>query len=69
MTQDKIIEKKASLHEEFAQIYQLCEFVLQNATNAGLITSTLQTLQSFIHWIPPQYIFETQMLEALIMKV
>ena len=69
MTQDKIIEKKTGLKDEFAQIYELCDFVLKNASNSGLISSTLQTLQSFIHWISPQYIFETQMLEALIMKV
>lgn len=68
MTQDKIIEKKTGLKDEFAQIYELCDFVLKNASNSGLISSTLQTLQSFIHWISPQYIFETQMLEALIMK-
>lgn len=68
MTQDKILEKKAGLQEEFAAIYQLCEFVLQKASNAGLIASTLQTLQSFLHWIPAQYIFETQMLESLIVK-
>jgi exportin-1 len=69
MTQDKIEELKTSFRNEFSLIYQLCEFILERAGSSSLIIATLQTLQSFLHWIPHQYIFETKMLEWLITKV
>jgi exportin-1 len=68
MTQDKIEELKTSFRNEFSLIYQLCEFILERAGSSSLIIATLQTLQSFLHWIPHQYIFETKMLEWLITK-
>ena len=69
LTQDKIEELKNGFQNDFALIYQLCEFILEKASSAGLIVATLQTLQSFITWIPHKFIFETKLLEALITKV
>jgi exportin-1 len=69
LTQDKIEELKASFQNEFALIYQLCEFILEKAGSPSLISATLQTLLSFITWIPHNFIFETKLLEALITKV
>jgi exportin-1 len=40
----------------------------QAATKPALINATLLTLQRYVTWIPDRYIFETRLLETLIMK-
>jgi exportin-1 len=45
MTTVKIKTMKESLNEEFAQIFQLCEFILEASRKPSLIKCTLQTLQ------------------------
>jgi hypothetical protein len=54
-------------------IYQLCEFVITQALSAkdnpgqqqiavSLVKACLRTLQSFLSWIPLNYIFDTQII-------
>eukprot|EP01111_Echinosteliopsis_oligospora_P012284 TRINITY_DN4192_c0_g1_i1.p1 TRINITY_DN4192_c0_g1~~TRINITY_DN4192_c0_g1_i1.p1 ORF type:complete len:720 (-),score=154.48 TRINITY_DN4192_c0_g1_i1:1638-3797(-) len=68
MTQAKIVELKQSLNKEFALIYELCEWVLENAQIPSLLVSTLETLLRFLNWIPVGYIFGTKMIDNLISK-
>jgi exportin-1 len=68
MTAAKIKMMKESLHEEFSQVFQLCELVLGAATKTSLIIGTLETLQRFLSWISLPYIFETNLIPGLIAK-
>ena len=68
MTTKKVIELKNSLNLEFTQIFQLCEFVLQHSTKVSLLRVTLQTLQRFLTWIPLGFIFQTGLLDALVLR-
>ncbi|XP_048792592.1 exportin-1-like isoform X2 [Lagopus muta] len=53
---------------EFSQIFQLCQFVMENSQNAPLVHATLETLLRFLNWIPLGYIFETKLISTLIYK-
>lgn len=68
MTTAKAKALKESLNEEFLQIFQLCEFILQASQKKSLILSTLYTLQRFLTWIPLGYIFETGLIPSLLTK-
>jgi exportin-1 len=69
MTSAKIKHLKESLNQEFAQVFQLCEFILSGVSQKqSLLLATLQTLQRFLTWIPLGYIFETQLVSVLIGK-
>ncbi|KAL5009061.1 hypothetical protein ScPMuIL_014642 [Solemya velum] len=68
MTQAKAKHLKESMCSEFSQIFQLCQFVMDNSQNAPLVGSTLETLLRFLNWIPLGYIFETKLVTTLIYK-
>lgn len=68
MVTEKVKKLKESLNEEFALIYQLCDFVLSNSQRPSLIKVTLQTLQRFLTWIPLTFIFQTNLIETLVNK-
>jgi len=68
MVTDKVKTMKESLNGEFSQIYQLCEYVLENSLKPSLLRVTLQTLQRFLTWIPLGYIFRTTLIEKLVNK-
>ncbi|RYG63928.1 hypothetical protein EON64_14990, partial [archaeon] len=68
MTASKVKTMKESLNEEFAQIFQLCTFILEASRKVSLIRCTLQTLQRFLTWIPLGYIFETPLVPSLLSK-
>ncbi|XP_078589610.1 exportin-1-like isoform X2 [Branchiostoma floridae x Branchiostoma japonicum] len=68
MTQVKAKHLKDSMCNEFSQIFQLCQFVMDNSQNAPLVASTLETLLRFLNWIPLGYIFETKLISTLIYK-
>ncbi|EGW13187.1 Exportin-1 [Cricetulus griseus] len=53
---------------EFSQIFQLCQFVMESSQNAPLVHATLETLLRFLNWIPLGYIFETKLISTLIYK-
>lgn len=68
LTAAKADALKASLHTQLAGIFELFDFVLQAGSRPSLINATLQTLQRYVTWIPDSYIFETRLLETLILK-
>ncbi|PNF37319.1 Exportin-1 [Cryptotermes secundus] len=68
MTQTKAKHLKDTMCSEFSQIFQLCQFVMDNSQNAPLVGATLETLLRFLNWIPLGYIFETKLIDALISK-
>ncbi|GLE00729.1 hypothetical protein PINS_up009517 [Pythium insidiosum] len=68
LTEQKTKTLKESLNHEFAQIFQLCEFVLAQSTHVPLLSITLQTLLRFLSWIPLGFIFETDLVQVLVTK-
>uniref|UniRef100_A0A8C3UKH2 Exportin-1 n=1 Tax=Catharus ustulatus TaxID=91951 RepID=A0A8C3UKH2_CATUS len=56
ITQVKAKHLKDSMCNEFSQIFQLCQFVMENSQNAPLVHATLETLLRFLNWIPLGYI-------------
>ena len=65
MTSMKTKNLKNTMSAEFAQIFSLCQEVLNTANQASLIRATLETLLRFLNWIPLGYIFETPIIETL----
>jgi exportin-1 len=68
MTSIKVKTMKESLNEEFSQVFQLCEYILDASQKQSLLLCTLQTLQRFLTWIPLGYIFETSIVPGLLSK-
>ncbi|KAL0831272.1 hypothetical protein ABMA28_002117 [Loxostege sticticalis] len=68
LTQTKAKHLKDTMCSEFNQIFQLCQFVLENSQNATLVDATLHTLLRFLNWIPLGYIFEMKLISTLIFK-
>eukprot|EP01041_Mallomonas_annulata_P009489 gene9489-19720_t len=68
MTLAKVKHMKVSLNLHFAQIFQLCEYILSVSKKTSLLLATLQTLQRFLSWIPLGYVFETPLVNVLISK-
>ena len=66
MTQAKAKHLKDTMCQEFSQIFQLCQFVMENSSNEQLIICTLETLLRFLNWIPLGYIFETTLINTMI---
>lgn len=62
MTHAKANGMKLSLKAEFEQIFKLCYEVLDKTTKTSLVTATLNALLKYIHWIPLNYIFQTDIL-------
>lgn len=65
MTQAKANSLKLSLKAEFEEIFKLCYEVLDKTTKPSLIIATLNALLKYIHWIPLNYIFQTDLLSLL----
>jgi exportin-1 len=65
MTSTKAKNMKTTMCAEFSSIFQLCNEVLNSATQASLIKATLETLLRFFNWIPLGYIFETPIIDTL----
>ncbi|KAK4102733.1 ARM repeat-containing protein [Parathielavia hyrcaniae] len=65
MTSTKNRNLKTTMCAEFSQIFQLCQEILNSATQPSLIKATLETLLRFCNWIPLEYIFETPLIETL----
>lgn len=62
MTQAKANSLKLSLKAEFEQIFKLCYEVLDKTTKTSLVIATLNALLKYIHWIPLNYLFQTDIL-------
>lgn len=69
MTTTKTKNLKNSMCGQFGEVYELCHLVLQSATKTSLIRATLETLLRFLNWIPLGYIFETDLIDMLIVRV
>ena len=65
MTTVKTKNLKSQLCQEFSDIFQLCNEVLENAQVPSLISATLKALLRFLKWIPLGYIFETNLIDTL----
>ncbi|CAG8682976.1 1597_t:CDS:10, partial [Ambispora leptoticha] len=65
MTQLKTRNLKTQMCQEFGQIFELCNDVLEKAQKPSLIKATLETLLRFLNWIPLGYIFETNIIDSL----
>ena len=59
---------KEGLHGQFTQIFELCEYILDNSQDSNLLSITLKTLLRFLLWIPIGYIFETKLIETLAVR-
>jgi len=68
MTSQKISQLKDSLTSQFSLIYQFCEFVLHNAKRPSLLKATLHCLLRYLSWVPLVFVFETKLIETLVMK-
>lgn len=68
MTQRKANSLKLSLKAEFEQIFKLCYEVLDKTTKPSLIIATLNAILKYIHWIPLNYIFQTDLLSLFTNK-
>lgn len=72
MIAKKVASLKDSLNAQFSTIYELCNFVLKSHTQSpgslkvSLITTTLNTLANFLEWIPLGYVFETDLIQTLL---
>jgi len=67
-TRAKAKELKESFGKEFSLIFQLCEYVLGGSQRPSLLHVTLQTLSKFLSWIGFAYIFDTKLIDVLVMK-
>lgn len=65
MTQAKANSMKLSLKAEFEEIFKLCYEILDKTTKPSLIIATLNALLKYVHWIPLNYIFQTDLLALL----
>jgi exportin-1 len=68
LTQAKARELKAQFNNEFALVFELCQFILQHSTQPALVQATLQTFQRFLAWIPAGFVFETDLVDQLLTK-
>eukprot|EP00928_Gymnodinium_smaydae_P005220 TRINITY_DN11793_c0_g1_i1.p1 TRINITY_DN11793_c0_g1~~TRINITY_DN11793_c0_g1_i1.p1 ORF type:complete len:1119 (-),score=265.17 TRINITY_DN11793_c0_g1_i1:143-3499(-) len=72
MVSSKVARLKETLNAQFSTIYELCDFVLKtHVTTPGsikpsLLTTTLSCLANFLEWIPLGYIFETDLIQMLL---
>ncbi|KAJ8674237.1 hypothetical protein QAD02_005499 [Eretmocerus hayati] len=68
LTQTKAKHLKDTMCSEFSQVFELCQFVMENSKSVPLVAVTLETLLRFLNWIPLGYIFETKLINTLIFK-
>lgn len=66
LTLSKTKELKMSLNADFRLIHDLCLYVLNAGARADLTRATLKALHAFLSWIPLGYIFESQLVDALL---
>jgi exportin-1 len=65
LTQAKAQQLKQLMKLEFLEIFKLCYKILDRTQKPSLVISTLLCLLRYIHWIPVNYIFETDLLKIL----
>mmetsp|Transcript_6574 Transcript_6574/g.9554 ORF Transcript_6574/g.9554 Transcript_6574/m.9554 type:complete len:1090 (+) Transcript_6574:327-3596(+) len=68
MVAEKIDTLRSKFKSQFSEIYYLCEFVLEKASEETLVIATLQIMQKLLPWIPSEYIMDTNFLGLLVSK-
>lgn len=68
MTTLKARSLKQQLCGEFAEVFQLCSEVLEHASRPSLLQATLEALLRFLRWIPLGYIFETNLIDEILIR-
>lgn len=75
LTSAKTRDLKASLNTQFGEVHALCMFALgaggpdaaaAAATVPTLIRATLDTLHAYLSWVPLAYVFESDVVAALV---
>eukprot|EP00927_Polykrikos_kofoidii_P010944 TRINITY_DN14620_c0_g1_i1.p1 TRINITY_DN14620_c0_g1~~TRINITY_DN14620_c0_g1_i1.p1 ORF type:complete len:1112 (+),score=196.67 TRINITY_DN14620_c0_g1_i1:253-3588(+) len=73
MVAKKVATLRDTLNSQFAAISELCDFIFKSHINnpgsikPSLLTTTLTTLANFLEWIPLAYIFETDLIQTLLL--
>jgi len=75
LTSAKTRDLKASLNTQFGEVHALCMFALAAggpdaaaaaSTHPALIRATLDTLHAYLSWVPLVYVFESDVVSALV---
>jgi len=72
ITSRKLNKLKETMTNQFASVYELADFILKThigspgAVKPSLLRTTLATLANFLDWIPLGYIFETDLIQTLL---
>jgi exportin-1 len=76
LTSSKTRDLKASLNTQFGEVHSLCMFALSAGgggaepgappTHPGLVRATLDTLHAYLSWVPLAYVFESDVVAALV---
>ena len=67
MTFKKVAKLRGILASQFGSIFELCAFVLsQKGVKPSLLQSALSCLQHFICFVPPKFIFETEIVSIVL---
>lgn len=66
LTTAKTRELKTSFNDQFAAVHELCLAVLSAGAGRDLVRTTLATLNAFLSWVPLGYIFESNVVDALL---
>lgn len=73
MTSQQIVDLKSTLNSQFELIFNLCFYLLQAHLNSqpplkeSLVRQTLETLYTYLSWIPFGFIFLTNLVDVLIL--
>ena len=75
MTSTHISILKQKFAKEFESVYKICDFVLKgylkdpNTVKISLLRSCLETLNAFLSWMPLVYVFLTDLIEGILVKL
>lgn len=65
MVQSKRRHMEKAFRSEFATVFELCYYVMENSDNEELVSTCLKTLLKFTCWIPPIFFFNTELVDKL----
>lgn len=73
LTSQEIQELKTNFANEFKSVYDVCDYVAkaylanQSSVEKNLVKSCLETLQSFLSWMPSYYILMTDLMDVILL--
>ena len=74
MVHSEVQQLKTNFGNEFIAVYEVCEFVAKsfltdaNQVKSSLIKVCLETMQSFLSWMPSYYILMTDLIENVLVN-